>query len=294
VLPAADVSAFVDALPSHVAVIIDEAYHEYIQDASYESAMELVRQGRRVVVVRTFSKVFGLAGVRAGYAVGEFGLISQMSAWHIYATVSRLAQEAVGAALADSQHVTDTVSLNNDAKQYCFDEFGQMGLTYIPSETNFFMVDVGTAASAVSSELAARGIQVRTGWGMPNHLRVSTGTMQEMEDFITALRDILGSIRVPASRLPRITTLHGNFPNPMRRTTRIEFSIASSGPARIAIYNIRGQLVDTLVNGHATRGHHAIEWDATDSRGAPVAPGSYFYRLEAGSVIQTRRLILSR
>jgi len=293
VLPAADIAAFVDALPSHVAVIIDEAYHEYIHDPGYESAMELVRQGKKVVVVRTFSKVFGLAGVRAGYAVGEYGLISQMFAWHIYATVSRLSQDAARAALIDAQHIADTVTLNDDAKQYCFSNFDLMGLTYIPSETNFFMVDVGVPASTVSSELLARGIQVRTGWGMPNHLRVSTGTMQEMEDFITALQEILGSLGAPDSRTSATTELYGNFPNPMRLSTEIKFSLASAGEARIEIYNIRGQLVRTLVSGHTHRGHHSVEWDATDARGAPVAPGAYFFRLETGATIRTRRLIVA-
>ena len=111
VLTAAEILSFVDALPAHVTVVIDEAYHEFVHDAGYESAMELVRQDRNVVVIRTFSKAFGFAGIRTGYAAGRTSLISAMNSWHIYATVSRLALDGARAALGDVEHIDDTVAL---------------------------------------------------------------------------------------------------------------------------------------------------------------------------------------
>jgi len=291
ILSGSAIASFIDALPSHVAVVIDEAYHEFIHDAGYESAMEQARLNKNVIVIRTFSKVHGLAGVRIGYAVGRSDLIASMNAWHVYATVSRLALEASRAALNDAQHIADTVSLNDDAKAYCFNAFDAMGLSYIPSETNFFMVDVGQSAGSVSSELAARGIRVRTGWGMPNHLRVSTGTMEEMENFITALMEIL-DLAGSGEIIPRINSLDGNFPNPAERVTRIPYALADRGHVALQVFDIHGRLVKTIVDKTQSRGRHDVIWNGTNQRGDPVASGSYFYRLSVGDFTQTRRLIL--
>jgi histidinol-phosphate aminotransferase len=294
VLPATDIASFVAALPSSVVTIIDEAYHHYVQDPGYVSAEALIHAGERVVVIRTFSKVFGLAGARIGYAIGPSTEISAMSSWHIYATVSRLGLEAACAALDDAQHVADTVALNEQAKAYCFSEFDQMGLAYIPSETSFFMVDVGTSASYVAGELSARGIRVRTGWGMPQHLRVSTGTMEEMETFISELRDILGITAAGPLPAPRVTALGASYPNPFRRSTEISYALAAGGHVLLEIYNIHGQLVKTMIDGMRPAGRHELRWDGTNQHGARVASGSYFYRLRIGDYSETRRMILVR
>jgi histidinol-phosphate aminotransferase len=292
ILSATAIADFVNALPEDVTVIIDEAYHEYIQDAGYASAVELVLQEKPVIILRTFSKVFGLAGVRVGYAVGHGPLINSMRAWHLFATVSRPSQAAAMAALTDDQHVADTVALNEQAKQYCFGEFTAMGLDYIASETNFFMVDVGDAAT-VAGKLAEAGIKVRTGWGMPAHLRVSTGTMEEMETFITTLQDILAFLAdAGESPVLRVTALEGNFPNPFSGRTRIGFSLATSGRVTLQVFDIRGRLVKTLVDDRCQTGRYALHWDGTNTRGHRVAAGSYFYRLAAGNFEQTRRMIL--
>jgi histidinol-phosphate aminotransferase len=290
VVPATDIAAFVDSLPEHVAVIIDEAYHEYIHDPAYESAMELVRQKKNVIVIRTFSKIFGLAGIRIGYAVGESGLITSMFSWHLYATVSRVALEAARAALQDDQHINDTVTLNDQAKQYCFDAFDTLGLEYIPSETNYFMVDVDRSAAEVRAALAEQGIYVRNGWGMPQHLRVSTGTMQEMEDFVTALEDIL-SQGIHDSRSATITALDGNYPNPFGNATRISYRLAQAQRARLQIFDAQGRLIRTIIDSHKSPGRHALDWNGTDEKGAALASGMYYYRLTAGDFVQTRRMI---
>lgn len=292
VLAAVDIENFVGNLPSHVVVIIDEAYHEYVNDPSYQTAMELIHQGQNVVVIRTFSKIFGLAGIRIGYAAGRSNLISALRSWQYYATVSRLALEAAKAALEDDLHIADTVALNETAKQYCFYRLDLMGLDYIPSQTNFFMVDVDRPAGEVAGELAARGIYVRTGWGMPNHLRVSTGRMKEMKDFITALNEILSPLSKFTHLTPEVTTLGGNFPNPFNSSTRIEYSIAKGGHVLLQIFNIQGQLVKIVVDGYKFPRNYAFDWNGMNQSGAPVASGSYFYRLTVGDFSQTRRMIL--
>lgn len=292
VLHAADLASFIDSMPAHVTVVVDEAYHDYVQDPLYQTAIEQVKLDKNVVVLRTMSKVYGMAGVRCGYAVGKSSLISSMSGWHVYATVSRIAQEGAIAALGDTGHVADTIALNNEAKAYCFSAFDGAGLSYIPSETSFFMVDVGMSSSVVRSELAARGIRVRDGWGMPTHLRVSTGNMTDMESFITELLDILGLSGGSIDLTPKVTLLHGNYPNPASRSTSIPYSLASNDRALIQVFDIHGRLVKTIVNRSPGIGHHTVDWDGTNDRGAPVAAGSYFYRLSVGDVEQTRRLIL--
>lgn len=293
VLAADGIEAFVNNLPSHVVAIIDEAYHEYVDDQSYRTAMELVLQDKNVVVIRTFSKIFGLAGVRIGYAVGIDSLISALRSWQYYATVSRLALEAARAALDDSQHVADTVILNRMTKLYCFNSFDSMGLAYIPSQTNYFMVDVGQSASNVASQLYQRGIRVRTGWGMHNHLRVSTGTMEEMQDFISALNEILNPLLSKVAPLtPIATTLEGNYPNPFNSSTHIEYSIAKGGHVLLQIFNIQGQLVKTVIDEYKLPGNYAFDWNGKNQSATPVASGSYFYRLTIGDFSQTRRMIL--
>jgi histidinol-phosphate aminotransferase len=291
VLSASDISDFVDTIPSGVVVVIDEAYHDYVHDTSYGSAIDLVRQGKNVVVIRTFSKVFGLAGARIGYAVGNSSRISGMFSWQLFGTVSRMSQDAAHAALEATQHISDTISLNDQVKSYCFDNFNQMGLEYIPSETNFFMVDVGRSASGVASQLSQRDIQVRTGWGMPNHLRVSTGTSEEMESFIDALQDILGLGGGEEPETPTAPALYGNYPNPASNRTCLSYAVAEEDQVLLQVYNIRGQLVKTLVNKRMPVGYHDIEWDGTDQRGAVLASGSYFYRLKVGKFMETRRMI---
>lgn len=291
VLSATAIADFVNALPLGVVTIIDEAYHEFVQDAGYASAMELVRQKKDVVVIRTFSKAHGLAGVRIGYAVAVTGRIGPMSSHHIYASVSRPSLAGARAALEDVQHISDSVALANQAKAYCFGELDRMSIPYIPSETNYFMVEVGEAGT-VANALSAKGIHIRTGWGMPNHIRVSVGTMEEMEAFIIALEEILSPQGIAERRRPQVTALEGNWPNPFRTRTEITFALAASGEAELRVYDIHGRLIRTLMRGPQSAGRKRMIWDGTDGQGHRVAAGSYFYRLTAGDYLETRRMIL--
>ncbi len=294
---------FVDYLPSQVVTIVDEAYHEFISNwirpsvtEKYPSAIKLVRSGKNVVVVKTFSKAHGLAGARIGYAVGLTPAISSMRSYHLYATISRHSLEAARASLDDETHIKNTVDLARETKAYCFDQFDQMGLEYISSETNFFMVDVGRAADPVRSQLAQRGIYVRTGWGMPDHLRVSTGTMQEMIDFVAALTDILEGI--PNARktgdtpeLPAMVELYQAYPNPFNSSTKIRIFLPAAGHARLEIFDIRGRAVKVLTRKVLGAGEYSFVWNGTNRTGRPVSSGSYFYRLTSGDKVITRKML---
>ena len=299
-----DLTVFVDNLPSQVVTIVDEAYHEFISSWSrrpvnktYPSAIELVRSGKNVVVVKTFSKAYGLAGARIGYAVGPTSAISPMRSYQIYATISRPSLEAAKASLDDQRHIRKTVILAGETKAYCFDNFDRMRLEYIPSDTNFFMVDVGREADPVRAQLAERGIYVRTGWGMPNHLRVSTGTMQEMTDFITALEEILGGILDPNQKgdapvIPTMVELYQAYPNPFNSSTRIRILLPGADHARLEIFDIRGRAVKVLAGGVLGAGEHSFVWNGTNKSGHSVSSGSYFYRLTSGDNVITRKMLL--
>jgi hypothetical protein len=154
------------------------------------------------------------------------------------------------------------------------------------------MVDVGQDASQVAAELASRGILVRTGWGMPQHLRVSTGRMEEMESFITELRDILTGGGSPGDLPATTTAMYGNFPNPVKGKTRIVYSVAARIRVRLQIFDVQGRLVKTLVDGPHPQGHYDVDWNGRDQAGRHMPAGCYYYRMTAGNHTETRRMIL--
>jgi len=296
---------FVNGLPPEVVTIVDEAYFELLNgnnqhwesiDDNYVSAIELVREDKNVVVIRTFSKAYGLAGARIGYAIGKTSAINSIKANGIYATVSRPSLEAAKAAIDDQDHVKDSEILARAARLYCFGEFVEMELEYIPSVTNFFMVDVGDG-DWVRSQLASQGIYVRSGYGMPAHIRVSTGTMNEMENFIDALQQIIGS-RGSSKRsdriLPTTTELFQAYPNPFNSSTSIGIFLPKSQKTRLEIYDIHGRLVKRLIDRELGSGEHIVVWNGTNMGGKSVASGSFFYRLISGENVITKRMILIR
>ena len=293
ILDPSELEAFVDDLPPGVTTIVDEAYYEFVSVEDYPSAIDMVRSDRNVVVVKTFSKVYGLAGARIGFAVGDSSVIGQMRSFMLYAMISRPSLEAAKAALDDTDHVDATVELASQTKEYCFGEFDRMGLEYIPSETNFFMVDCGRSGDWVRGQLATRGIYVRSGWGMQNHIRVSTGRMEEMEDFIAALEDILHQVGA-GDELPKPTRtdLYQAYPNPFNSSTTIKIYLPKTSNSRLEVFDIRGRLVRTLCDRTLGAGEHSFTWNGTNFSGHSVSSGSYFYRLTVGDDVMTRRMIL--
>ncbi len=293
IIDPSELSDFVDDLPEEVVTIIDEAYYHYITVNDYPSAIDLVRSGKNVVVVRTFSKVFGLAGARIGYAIGLQEALSAMRSFQLYATVSRPSLEAAKASLDSQQHMTDTIDLANQTKEYCFGEFDRMGLSYIPSETNFFMVDVGRDAGSVTAQLASRNIYVRNGWGMQHHLRVSTGLMEEMVDFIEALEDILNELGTgDEPTKPRQAELFQAYPNPFNSSTKIRIYLPKTAKTRLEVFDIRGRLVNKLADRVLGAGEHLFVWNGDNLNNKSISSGAYFYRLTSGDDVITRRMLL--
>ncbi len=187
------VARFLDRIPRDVLVVLDEAYDEYVSDPEKPDLRSLVLEGRNIVILHTFSKAYGLAGLRVGYGIMRPETAALLNRVRSPFNVNLPAQAAATAALADEEHVTRTVALNAEGRDYFYAEFERMGLDYVPSEGNFVLVDVGRDARAVFEALQHRGVIIRSahGMGLPHHIRVTTGTMPQNQRFIVALKEVL-------------------------------------------------------------------------------------------------------
>ncbi len=284
--------SFIHSLPSGIIVVVDEAYHHYIQSSSYESCIRYVQDGNPVVVIRTFSKAYGLAGARIGYSLASSTFTSAIASGQNIGMVSTISQAAAEAALNDQEHIDNTVNLNDQAMEVLTNGLTNLGLTYIPSQTNFLMFDTGTFASNIASALETYGFRVRVGWGMPHHIRVSTGTLEEMNGFIAALEEIYS--QPPGSGTPTIFALDGVYPNPFDSQCTISFTTFGNEKTFLSIYDMIGRKVITLVNSTLRMGSHSVIWDGRDVMGRRVAAGRYAATLQQGEFAASARITLIR
>lgn len=186
---------FIHALPPHVLVVLDEAYFEYAAaaHAEYPDGMRWIKRYANLIVTRTFSKAYGLAGLRIGYGVSHPDIANILNRVRQPFNVNSLALAAAAAALQDHEHLARSVELNRAGMAQLCAAFNDMGLTFIPSAGNFVCVDVGHDAAAVYEALLYQGVIVRpvANYGMPRHLRITVGLPDENERFITALEKIV-------------------------------------------------------------------------------------------------------
>jgi len=191
---AAEVRAFLDAVPDDVLVVMDEAYVEFVTRPDYPDLLPAIRDGRQnLLLLRTFAKIHGLAGLRLGYAYGHPELIAYLDRARPPFNVNLLAQVAGQAALADVEHVARSRAHTNASRAFFNDELRAMGLSPVPGETNFVAVPVGDDM-AVSEGLRERGYTVTplSAWGLPGLIRISFGTEEQNRGVIAALRATLG------------------------------------------------------------------------------------------------------
>jgi len=188
-LRAGELEAFLRAVPEHVLVVLDEAYFEYVSEPDYPDTMAWVARFPNLIVTRTFSKAFGLAGLRVGYGVSSVAVADMLNRVRQPFNVNSIALAAATAALQDTAHVERTVALNRQGMRDLTDAFDRLGLKFIPSVGNFVCVDLGRPAAAAYEALLREGVIVRpvANYGMPNHLRVTVGSAPENERFIRAL-----------------------------------------------------------------------------------------------------------
>ena len=188
------VEAFMNRVPPEVLVVFDEAYFEFVDDTDYMSGMEWLRRDRNVVVLRTFSKIHGLAGLRVGYGLSKPEIVADLMRVREPFNVNLIAQSAGVAALSDSDHVRRSQSLVKREKEYVCRAFEHLGLAYIPTQANFVMVDVRCDCRGIFKAMMAKGIIVRTCdiFGMDTWLRVTFGTRDQNEKFLSTLGEVLG------------------------------------------------------------------------------------------------------
>jgi histidinol-phosphate aminotransferase len=187
-----ELSAFLDRVPKTCVVLVDEAYHHFVESPSYRSMVELAVRRDNVVVARTFSKIYGMAGMRLGYGVTSPANAARMETHTCWDNTSQSALAMGLAALADADVVADRRRRLNDARRWLCAELERDGRRYVPSEANFVMIDVGTDVAPVIQAFAGRGIQVgRKFPSMGSWLRVSIARPEDMQAFVAVLREVV-------------------------------------------------------------------------------------------------------
>lgn len=187
-----DLSRFMEKLPEDIVVVLDEAYHDFVNDGDYPKSWRFIEEGRNVIALRTFSKMYGLAGFRVGYGVAKKEFIHALDMVSSPFSVNRLGQIGAAAALDDKHHVQKTRELNETGKDYLYRHFEELGIFYIPSETNFVTIDVKTDTKPIANELQKKGIIIRplSMYGLPTFLRITTGTPEQNKRFMDAFTNI--------------------------------------------------------------------------------------------------------
>lgn len=177
------------ALPPNVLVVYDSAYSHFVAEEDYSDGMEFVKAGYPVIVLQTFSKVYGLAGIRVGFGVASPSVIRAILQVKEPFNVNALAQAAAAAAIHDEDHVRKSSQLVREERLRLYRGFEDLGLPYSPSMSNFILVQLGEEAEQQYLELMRRGIIVRFGaaWGLPQHVRISVGTPEENRMLLEAL-----------------------------------------------------------------------------------------------------------
>ncbi|MBP6965630.1 MAG: histidinol-phosphate transaminase [Armatimonadetes bacterium] len=190
---ARELERFMLRVPERALVIFDEAYYEYVERDDYPNTLNYVMAGRNAVILRTFSKVYGLAGLRVGYGIARPEIIQCLNQVREPFNVNSIAQVGAVASLRDPDQVARTRRVNSEGKKYLYREFEAMGLPFIPTEANFVMFDTKKQCRPLFEEMLRRGVILRTGdiFGMPTWFRVTIGTQEENERFVTALREVL-------------------------------------------------------------------------------------------------------
>ena len=198
-IPVPDLERFLDRMPKHVIVILDEAYYDFAQEfaairgVKYSRAIDYVKQARRVVVLRTFSKAHGLAGVRVGYGIGPSELMSYFARMRTTFSVSAVAQAGAMAALEDDAHIRNTLLNNSEQAERLIAKMTDVGYHPVPTWANFLYCDLGDDAAPLATRLQAEGVIVRPlgPWGARSAIRISIGTPEQNDIFLNAFKRVM-------------------------------------------------------------------------------------------------------
>ncbi|NWG02355.1 MAG: histidinol-phosphate transaminase [Syntrophaceae bacterium] len=185
---------FLSKLPRHVIVVLDEAYGDFVEEVFCPDGLDYIKARKQMIVLRTFSKVYGLAGLRIGYALGREDLIHCLYQVRDPFPVHRIAQVAAVAALNDKDHVLRSIQCVHEGRRYLYKELDKMGIPYVPSQANFIFIDFEKNSEELFLNFLKEGIIIRPGkvWGYPTFARVTIGRMEDNQRFIRALKKIYG------------------------------------------------------------------------------------------------------
>lgn len=186
-------AAFLKKVPGDVLIVLDEAYKEYAERSDLPNALEHFKQYNNILTLRTFSKVYGLAGLRIGYGIGHPTLVAEMNKLRTPFNVTSVGQAAALAALDDREHVQRSTEMNRSERKRLYDELHRLGLNSVPSETNFLFIQIGPHAKAFTDDLLREGVIVRPlAWmGFPEAVRISVGNPDENSKLLAAISRVL-------------------------------------------------------------------------------------------------------
>lgn len=190
-----EVKRFLRDIPPRILAIFDEAYYEYVEDTNYPQSIDLLDGNSNIIILRTFSKIYGLAGLRVGYGVGSPEIIELLNKARPPFNVNSLAQAAALASLEDKDQVNRSKILVREGKEFLYSNLRRLKIFFIPTQANFILIKLGKKAKDVAAKLLKKGIIVRgmRAYNLPHYIRVTIGTKPQNEEFIKNLQTILSS-----------------------------------------------------------------------------------------------------
>lgn len=199
IVEAPEIDRFLDKLPEHVIVVLDEAYQDFAQhfaqmrSVDYSHALDYVKRNRKVIVLRTFSKAHGLAGVRVGYGIGPAEFMSYLARMRTTFSVSSAAQSGALAALEDENHIAKTLRSNAEQAKRLTEDLGEFGYRVAPTWANFIYCELHEDATLFAQRMQAEGVIVRPlrAWGAPTAIRVTIGTPEQNSIFLKAFKNVI-------------------------------------------------------------------------------------------------------
>ena len=192
-LTAADLEPFISSVPDNIVIVVDEAYFDYVLEDDYPDSVKWIAEHPNLLVTRTFSKAYGLAGMRIGYGICHRDLADLMNRVRQPFNVNSLAMDMAAAALHDREHIANSCRANRSGMQQLVTAFKDMHLSWIPSAANFICVDVQQPGREIFNKLLRQGVIIRPvdNYGLPNHVRVTIGQEFENKRFIDALTKVI-------------------------------------------------------------------------------------------------------
>jgi histidinol-phosphate aminotransferase len=192
ITPKNDLREFIAKTSPETMILVDEAYFHYADSPDYESVIPLVKDHPNLIVARTFSKVYGMAGLRCGYGAAQPDTIKRMHGFQMWDSVNIMALAAASASLDDESQVTNGKKMNSEAKNYTLGELDEMGYKSIPSQANFIMFDCKKPVVRIIKAMKDKNVAVgRLFPAYPNHMRLTIGKHEEMQAFVAAFKQVM-------------------------------------------------------------------------------------------------------